>query len=237
MKLLKDFSKDELSDLQKGQKIMTDMLREFDSICRTNGLKYWCVGGTLIGAVRHKGWIPHDADIDVAMLKADYEKLQQIIQKHVSKDYWFQDKATDKYYKSDIGKLRYLYAHYGDYTCQDWHNGIQLDIFVNTLKNDILTPIACMNDSQPYRYDLIFPLQELVFEDVKVYVPHQLHKYCTGAWGGYPPPQLPITKQYPHEGRISFTIPMWMKEKYPVLYKSTTVEPTSEKASEGYEAK
>jgi glycerol-3-phosphate cytidylyltransferase len=223
MKLLKHFTEQELTDLQKGQKIMTDMLKEFDNICRTNGLKYWCVGGTLIGAVRHKGWIPHDADIDVAMLKSDYEQLQNIIQEKLSKHYWFQDKSTDKYYNAKIGKIRYLYAEYVDYKPQHWHNGIQLDIFVNELKNDILSPTFCNHDSKPYKYDLIFPLQEIFFEDIKVYVPNQLQKYCIDAWGGYPPPQLPIDKQSPHEGRISFTVPIWMKDKYPFLYENNTV--------------
>lgn len=223
MKLLKDFSKKELVSFQKGQKIMTNMLKEFDNICRNNGLKYWCVGGTLIGAVRHKGWIPHDADIDVAMLESDYKKLQNIIKKHLSKIYYFQDKSTDKYYKSHIGKIRYLYAQYDDYKCQDHHNGLQLDIFVNNLKNDILIPKSCNNDSQPYKYNLIFPLQEIFFEDIKVYVPNQVQKYCIDAWGGYPPPQLPVNKQYPHEGRISFTVPTWMKDKYPFLYENKNV--------------
>lgn len=40
------------------------------------------------------------------------------------------------------------------------------------------------------------------------------------SWGGYPPPELPQNKQYPHEGRISFIIPQWMKLKYPYLYPS-----------------
>ena len=106
------------------------MFKEFDNICRTNGLKYWCVGGTLIGAVRHNGWIPHDADIDVAMLESDYKQLQNIIQKNLSKDFWFQDKSTDKYYISTISKIRYLYAWYEDNPTQKWHHGIQMDIFV-----------------------------------------------------------------------------------------------------------
>jgi len=223
MKLLKDFNKDELAAHKNAQRIMTNMFRELDTICRDNNLKYWCIGGTLIGAVRHKGWIPHDADIDVGMLSSDYIKLQSIIQKNLFKDYWFQDKSTDKYYKSNIGKIRYLYAHYDDYKCENTHNGIQLDIFVYTRKNDILTPNPCNKDSQPYKHNIIFPLQEILFEDIKVYVPNQLKKYCINAWGKYPPPQLPINKQYPHEGRISFTIPKWMKDKYPFLYENRTV--------------
>ena len=48
------------------------MLKMIDKLCRENNLKYWCQGGTLIGAVRHKGWIPFDGDIDISMLEEDY---------------------------------------------------------------------------------------------------------------------------------------------------------------------
>jgi len=221
MKLLKDYSKKELSDHQKGQKIMTNMLKEFDNICRTNGLKYWCVGGTLIGAVRHKGWIPHDADIDVAMLKSDYEQLQNIIQKKLSKDYWFQDKSTDKYYKSEISKIRYLYAQYDDYKCQSWHNGIQLDIFVFHEEDHLLNPhMELLPDIKIINKDIIFPLKTLVFENIQVYVPNNYKKFLIDFFDGYPPPILPSNQQYPHEGRISFNIPEWMIRKYPELYKN-----------------
>tara|TARA_B100000575_G_C23086884_1_gene626434 strand:+ start:287 stop:1033 length:747 start_codon:yes stop_codon:yes gene_type:complete len=204
--------------LKKGQQIMTNMLKEFDNICRTNGLKYWCVGGTLIGTVRHKGWIPHDADIDVGMLETDYKKLQKIIQKKLSKDYWFQDKSTDEYYKLELGKIRYLYAQYGDYKGRDWHNGIQLDIFVFIEKDEVLIPTSTDYEIKTISRNMIFPLKELVFENIKVYIPNNYYQYCINVWGGCPPPELPIYKQYPHEGRISFTIPSWMKKKYPQLY-------------------
>ena len=219
MKLLKDFSKEELIAFKRGQKIMTNRLREFDNICRTNDLKYWCVGGTLIGAVRHKGWILHDADIDVAMLESDYKKLQSIIQNGLSKDYWFQDKSTDKFYKSKIGKIRYLYAQYDDYKCQDWHNGIQLDIFVFKDNGSILfAPYEGKGDIKSISKKNIFPLKELYFDDVLVYVPNNYKDYCKDAWGSFPPRELPLNKQYPHEGIISFVIPEWMSHKYSNLY-------------------
>ena len=196
------------------------MLKEFDNICRSNGLKYWCVCGTLIGVVRHRGWIPHDADIDVAILESDYKILQNIIQEKLSKDYWFQDKSTDKYYKQNIGKIRYLYAQYGDYKNQDHHNGIQLDIFVLKEEKDMLVCTANDDEVTTHNRNMIFPLKELVFEKIKVYVPNQYKQYLINQWGAYPPPELPIHEQYPHEGRISFTIPTWMKKKYLQLYSS-----------------
>jgi lipopolysaccharide cholinephosphotransferase len=52
---------------------MTEMLRSFDKVCRKYNLKYWCVGGTFIGTIRHHGWIPYDGDVDVCMLDTDYE--------------------------------------------------------------------------------------------------------------------------------------------------------------------
>lgn len=209
----------ELANLKRGQNIMTNMLREFDTICRNNNLKYWCVGGTLIGAVRDKGWIPHDADIDIGILNSDYQILKTIIQEKLSSKFWFQDKSTDKHYKSEIGKIRYIYGYYCDDKSKEWHNGLQLDLFVFNENNDKLEPWVSDYEIKTISKKMIFPLKELMFEDIKVYVPNEYVEYCKNVWGDCPPPVLPKHKQYPHEGRISFTIPRWMIKKYPELYK------------------
>lgn len=55
------------------------LLAAFDGVCRANGLRYFLCGGTLLGAVRHHGFIPWDDDADVVMLREDYQRLEQIL--------------------------------------------------------------------------------------------------------------------------------------------------------------
>ncbi len=55
-----------------------EILKYFQKICKENNLRYWCGGGTCIGALRHKGFIPWDDDIDVFMPRPDYERLYEI---------------------------------------------------------------------------------------------------------------------------------------------------------------
>ena len=73
--------------LKKLQKIELGILKEFDKICEENKLDYFLVGGSAIGVVRHKGFIPWDDDIDVAMSRNDYEKFLKIAEEKYSDKY------------------------------------------------------------------------------------------------------------------------------------------------------
>lgn len=67
-------------ELTEWKRIVTDILREFHTICKENNLRYFCCGGTAIGAVRHKGIIPWDDDIDISMPRPDYDRLVEVCQ-------------------------------------------------------------------------------------------------------------------------------------------------------------
>lgn len=200
---------------------MTNIFREFDRICRKYNLKYWCVCGTLIGVVRHKGWIPHDGDIDVAMLDIDYNKLEKIIKNELPHDMWFQTYKNDKYWPNQtINKIRHLYVTYKrnkNDKRDEWHNGVQLDIFIFKEKGNMLISTNSDKEFGQHNRNIIFPLKELTFENIKVYVPNQYKKYLKKAWGDYM--KLPSkNNRYPHEGRIQFSINDSIKKKYKYLY-------------------
>ncbi|MBQ7145882.1 MAG: LicD family protein [Lachnospiraceae bacterium] len=55
--------------------VLTETIRELDRVCRKHGLHYWMYGGSLLGTIRHKGFIPWDDDIDVGMMREDFERL------------------------------------------------------------------------------------------------------------------------------------------------------------------
>lgn len=70
------------------------LLRRLRAICLENNIRYWLIGGTLIGAVRHKGFIPWDDDVDVAILREDLDRLKQVIAR-------YPELNIDRYYFSD----------------------------------------------------------------------------------------------------------------------------------------
>ncbi len=75
--------------IREVQKCGIEALKVFSQICEENNLTYFMIGGTLLGAIRHKGFIPWDDDIDVAMPRKDYEKLLLISEKIKIAPYYF----------------------------------------------------------------------------------------------------------------------------------------------------
>ncbi len=84
-----------------------ELLIEFDRICRKNGIRYTMIGGTLLGAVRHKGFVPWDDDADVALLRSDYDAFVKALERDLDKErFYFQDRELTESYRWGYGKLR-----------------------------------------------------------------------------------------------------------------------------------
>ena len=161
IELSEELSYDEIKNLKKGQNIMTNMLKEFDRMCRNNNIKYWCTSGTLLGVIRHNGWIPYDGDIDVCMLEDDYNKFKKL---KLPNDLFLQNYETDSLYKKYghqyLAKIRHKYSCYTTTRHNKFHHGLQLDIFIMKQKdNKIITPERWSHflDSD---FNDIFPLLE-----------------------------------------------------------------------------
>lgn len=119
--------------LRKAQLIMLNELIEVDKICKKYNINYWLDSGTLLGAVRHKGFIPWDDDIDICMLQKDYEKFFNIAKKELNVIYFLQTKETDKMATSPYIKIRHRESMLIEENFSErekFHQGIFLDIFL-----------------------------------------------------------------------------------------------------------
>ena len=159
------------SDLRRLQLVQLELLEELDRVCRKHGIRYLMDGGTMIGAVRHKGFIPWDDDIDVAMLREDYEKFKTVTWDLNSDLYFFQDHTTDSRYRWGYGKLRkkgtsFIRKGQEHIKCQD---GVFIDIF----------PFDDIPDSrfmQKMQDIYLFCLRKILWAEVGKIV-------CRGVWG------------------------------------------------------
>lgn len=93
-------------DFRRMQLLQLEMLVELDRVCKKNDIKYQIAFGTLLGAVRHKGYIPWDDDADVVMLREEYEKLKKCADQFDPDVCFFQDHSTESEYRWGYGKLR-----------------------------------------------------------------------------------------------------------------------------------
>jgi lipopolysaccharide cholinephosphotransferase len=126
-----------LSDgrLRQAQLKMLGMLQAVDAICKKHGLDYWLDAGTLLGAVRHQGFIPWDDDMDIGMTRASYEAFLRIAPAELPNHIWLQTSETDKGYYNLGAPLKirdknsyYLEKH--ETGNELYVQGIFIDVFV-----------------------------------------------------------------------------------------------------------
>lgn len=117
------------------------MLHQFDSVCKKHHISYFAISGTLLGAIRHSGYIPWDDDLDIGILRDDYEKLQRI-----PKSMWGEeielitaaaddtrhDKLFPRIYlkNSRIQSYKDVKNWKNPYTGESWYTSLMIDIYI-----------------------------------------------------------------------------------------------------------
>ena len=155
------------------------MLIAFDKVCRKHGIKYWLWRGALLGAFRHKAFIPWDNELDIGIMKEDYEKFR-MFSHELPADIFLQNASSDPAYKKArhpiIAKLRDTKGCIGYClrTGCGFHNGLMIDIFGFQENGEDSIIETTMNKVKfvVHKSD-IFPLKEMKFEGYNVYVPNK----------------------------------------------------------------
>ena len=121
----------ENNELHKLQIVLFEMLQLIDKICREYDIKYSLFGGTLLGAIRHKGFIPWDDDIDIAMRRDQYDKFISVWNKINPKGYFLQNKDNTPSYTQSFAKIRKDNTAFIQFEWEKglYHTGIFIDIF------------------------------------------------------------------------------------------------------------
>ena len=120
------------TELRKIQLLQLEILKEVDRICRKHHIKYTLCGGSLLGAIRHKGFIPWDDDVDISMLRGEYDRFLRVCKKELDPEkYFVQTVDTDPEYRWIYGKIILkgtTYVRAGQESIKS-NNGIFIDIF------------------------------------------------------------------------------------------------------------
>jgi len=200
-------------ELSKLKAIEINMLIEVKRICQRHGLRYFVIGGTCLGAVRHKNFIPWDDDIDIGMPRKDYNKFLKIAQAELPSHLFLQNYKTEKDFILNYSKIRNnkttfvekIVAH------MDINHGAYIDIFpldgvpknrlirkINNLRIKILYLrlllhyINDIGDVKFHRRAIIYIIKTFY----KEYNPYKLHEKIDSIVKKYNYDQCDLVKNY-----------------------------------------
>lgn len=138
--------------LRQVQLTELEIAKEIRRVCREHSIPYVLYRGTFLGAVRHQGFIPWDDDMDVAMLREDYDRFCAIAPKALGADYCFQNWHTDENYAHPFGKVRKRGTLFVEAKCKRLsENGIYVDVY----------PLDAAPEGEPERKRLAWKLLQL----------------------------------------------------------------------------
>lgn len=119
-------------EFRRMQQLELELLVELDRVCRKHGISYVIWGGTMLGAIRHKGFIPWDDDLDVFMRPDDYERFREAFRKYGDKEKFYLQEWGACSGMVTLAKLRLNSSTFIEKDLENWdiHQGVFLDIFI-----------------------------------------------------------------------------------------------------------
>ena len=152
------------------------LLNKLDKILRENRIRYFIIGGTLLGSVRDGKFIPWDDDADIGILNEDLDKFNKI-------DFDKYGLKNESVCSDGIGKIMLK----GKYNSFNKMEGVFVDVFTfEKINNKYMYTFDGAKKWWPNEYfydDELFPLREYDFENMKLYGPKECYKFCERAWG------------------------------------------------------
>ena len=116
-------------ELEEVRSIQLDILDYVDSFCKDHGLSYFLCGGTLIGALRHKGYIPWDDDIDICMLRDDYDRFIEALNKENNPIYRVYSHTLNEEYPLPFAKVANDKTVVKEEVVFPFNMGVNIDVF------------------------------------------------------------------------------------------------------------
>ena len=119
-------------EIKRIQEIESSILYDIDRFCKANGIEYFIIGGTALGAVRHGGFIPWDDDIDIGMKRSDHNKFLSLKPNAIGDSYVIASRETEKNCPFPYPKVRMLgteFIEYCNYGIKNISNGVYIDVF------------------------------------------------------------------------------------------------------------
>jgi phosphorylcholine metabolism protein LicD len=157
-------------NIQLVQFALKKCMKDFDKICYDNNISYWADGGTLLGAVRDKGIIPHDDDLDICIFQEDFDKLSIILNTHPVYELILYDNFIYKIKRRDMNA------------------NVWIDVFIVSKNNEGVIRYIKKEHSDKwpkfyYKESEVYPLKRIPFEDHYISVPNDPVPYLERGYG------------------------------------------------------
>lgn len=122
-----------MTELRHLQMVILGIIKDVDKLCRNNNIEYYLLGGSAIGAIRHKGFIPWDDDLDIIMTNDNYTKFLEICKEQLDKDkYYLQEGLID--WPLNYSKIKLRGTHIHEH--EEYIDGVEDGIFIDVFKMD-----------------------------------------------------------------------------------------------------